>query len=341
MSSRLRRLLILSLPMMFAAASIVGAAALAQPGAMRVTGMTPTTGSPGTVITITGENFGSTRGSKLVGFNLGRVNLMDVRFWSNTKIQVVVPNLPVGEYTVVLYFDNTYRTYAGWSSSPRFRIIPREIPAQPPPDPRPPFPPRAACTPVPRATNMLCNPDFTIVGPLGPMPPSRTVPDGGGAGDSAAKYWSLFVNGSGPIKTSLVDSDRAATGLLVGPRKMVHVTTNNGATGILQQFLARDRGPQRVTFAVWVKVVRGKVEVSLGNWGLKLPGGWRSAATSTRTGKWELLSGCSVFHPSQPLPLNQIFIHSSNGTNAEFFLDFVEVKNADPAWTWGGCVEAP
>jgi hypothetical protein len=303
--------------------------------------MTPGSGHPGTVITIQGDNFGDTQGSKLIAINLERVNLMAVRRWSNTEIEAVVPNLPVGEYTVVIYYDNTYRTSAPWTSAHRFRIIPREVPPhEPRPNPsdiHPPLPPRSSCTPLAKAVNMLCNSDFDTVGPLGATT-SRSVSTGGGAGDSAAKFWWLFVNGSGILKTSLEDSDRSS-GTFRPRGKMIHVITNNWATGILQQFLARDSGPQRVTFAVWVKVVKGTVEVSLGNWGNQLRGGWRVAAKSRMTGQWELLSGCSLYKPNEPLPLNQLFIASSSDTTAEFYVDFAEVKNADPSWTGGGCVE--
>jgi hypothetical protein len=337
MSYRSGRLLVLLLISMFAAASVaVRTSSLAQSGATRVNGMTPATGHPGTVVTITGDNFGGSQGSKLVAMNLGRVNLMEVRSWSNTRIQAVVPNLPVGEYTVVVYFDSTYRMSAGWTSSPRFRIVPREIGAQPEPFPRPPF--LTTCTAVAKATNMLCNADFDAVGPLGSAPASVTLPSGGGAGDSAAAYWWMFINGSGPIKTFLETSDRpGATSLGGRPAKMIHVKTSNWATGILQQFLGSGTGPERVTFAVWVKVVTGKVSVSLGDLGRQ-----RYAATTRTTGRWELLSGCNVDDPSdaeRPRHMNQIFIASSKDTVAEYYVDFAEVKNADPRWTGGGCVE--
>ena len=345
MRDKFKRSLVLSLVVMFTAASIcIGTAALAEPTPMRVTGMTPATGSPGTIVTIRGDNFGATQGSKVVAINLGHVNLMEVRSWSNTEIRAVVPNLPVGEYTIVVYYDRAYRTFAGWTGSPRFRIIPGEVPHRDPgpstPPIEPPFPSRPSCAAVPGATNMLCNGDFDTVGLDGAAPIPVRLPSGGGAGNSAAKYWALFVNGGDSISSTWLESDRpGATHRFGQPPRMVHVTANNRATGILQQFLARDYGPQRVTFAVWVKVVSGKVSVSLGNWGLKLEGGWRTAATSTRTGKWELLSGCSIYDPKKPLPLNQIFIASSDHTTADFFLDFAEVKNADPAWKGGGCIE--
>ena len=336
MSYRSGRLLVLLLTSVFAAASIaVGTSSLAESGPTLVLGMTPATGHPGTVITITGENFGNSQGSKLVAMNLGRVNLMEVQRWSDTKIQAKVPNLPVGEYTVVVYFDRTYRTSAGWNSSPRFRIVPREIGPQPEPFPRPPFP--TTCTAVSKAPNMLCNADFDTVGRLGSSPASVTLPSGGGAGDSAADYWKMFINGGGPITTHLGPSDRPVAPTLDGrPRMMIQVKTSNWATGILQQFLGAGTGPERVTFAVWVKVVTGKVSVSLGDLGRQ-----RYAATSSTTGSWELLSGCSAYDPSdaeRPRHMNQIFIESSKDTVAEYYVDYAEVKNADPRWTGGGCV---
>jgi hypothetical protein len=126
----------------------------------------------------------------------------------------------------------------------------------------------------------------------------------------------LFVNGDGIIKTAWMNTDRpGATG------KMLFVSTQNNASGVLQQFLAKDTGPRRVAFAVWVKVQKGRVQMGVGNEGAN-----RMSAWSRTTGQWELIRGCNIIHPA-----NQLFIASAS-EGAEFYVDFAEVKSADPSW---------
>ena len=63
------------------------------------------------------------------------------------------------------------------------------------------------------------------------------------------------------------------------------------------------------------------------------------ALSGLPTGRWELMSGCSAFDPGDRIPLNQVYIASPNRVTAEFYLDFVEVKSADPAFAERGCID--
>lgn len=107
-----------------------------RPAAMRVTEMTPAEGTAGTIITLTGVNFGDSPGTKVVSLNRRRVNPMEIRSWSDTEIQAVVPaGLPPGEYGVMVYYDSTYLRASTWRRgvSNRFWITVPSEPDSPPP----------------------------------------------------------------------------------------------------------------------------------------------------------------------------------------------------------------
>jgi hypothetical protein len=66
---------------------------------------------PGTVIDILGIHFGDRQAGRIVGINLGRVNRARVLRWSDNRIRVRVPDGFVpGEYRVLIYYDNSFRT---------------------------------------------------------------------------------------------------------------------------------------------------------------------------------------------------------------------------------------
>lgn len=87
---------------------------------MYIRKVTPQSGRPGTVITIRGNGFGATAGTRLVSLNLCRAYPMPVLRWSNTLIRARVPKgLFNGVYKVLIYYDRSYRTS---SNSIDFRV---------------------------------------------------------------------------------------------------------------------------------------------------------------------------------------------------------------------------
>ncbi|HEU4388387.1 MAG TPA: IPT/TIG domain-containing protein [Blastocatellia bacterium] len=314
--------------LLLVAGCLLAAVALVYPGVsqgpMIANSMSPTTGHPGTVVTITGVNFGATQGTRLVAIGQ-TLNIMEVRSWSDRSIQVVVPSLPVGEHLIMVYYDATYSRSAPWDGSHTFRIIPGRLSDRPgtgsdvpnPPDPR--LAP-LGCTAV-NSRNLLQNPDFERVGPENPSYLHR---DGREADHSAAYGWDVFVNGTLDITTKLIGSPTAPAG---STGKVLHVIARNGSSGPLQNlpWIGLDHGPRRVTFSVRVWVVSGAVQVGVGNGGQNPP-----TAFSRAHGRWETIEGCS--HPDVK-HCNQMFISSKGINPAEFYIDSAEVRNADSSWS--------
>jgi hypothetical protein len=54
-----------------------------------ISGVSPSSGSEGSQVTIAGSNFGATRGTSLVGFN--GTSVSTITAWSNNSISVLVP----------------------------------------------------------------------------------------------------------------------------------------------------------------------------------------------------------------------------------------------------------
>ena len=65
----------------------------------RITSISPSSGSVGTLVIITGENFGVSQDTSTVTFDL---TLAPVSSWSDTRIEVMVPPLIPGNYNVVV-----------------------------------------------------------------------------------------------------------------------------------------------------------------------------------------------------------------------------------------------
>jgi len=77
---------------------------------LNIIGIQPSTGTPGSQLTITGSGFGSVRND--IGVVLGG-EIAQVTSWSDTQIVVTVPNLSAGSYSV------TVNTIAG----PQFMVV--------------------------------------------------------------------------------------------------------------------------------------------------------------------------------------------------------------------------
>jgi IPT/TIG domain len=69
------------------------------PSVPTIVSISPTSGPTGTLVTITGANFGSAQGSSTVSF---ASTVAAVSSWSDTQIQATVPSLPAGNYSVVV-----------------------------------------------------------------------------------------------------------------------------------------------------------------------------------------------------------------------------------------------
>ncbi|UCH97273.1 MAG: IPT/TIG domain-containing protein [Candidatus Aminicenantes bacterium] len=79
--------------------------------AMTLTSTSPTRGTSGDIFTIYGSNMGSSQGSKTPSINRGRAYFLEVLSWSSTEVRVrIPPGLPAGNYKVLIYYDDTYRT---------------------------------------------------------------------------------------------------------------------------------------------------------------------------------------------------------------------------------------
>jgi hypothetical protein len=84
----------------------------------QITSISPASGSVGTVVTITGTNFGTTQGTSSVSFS---TTAATVSSWSDTQIIATVPTLSAGTYNVAV------TTSAGSSNLVSFQIISSSI----------------------------------------------------------------------------------------------------------------------------------------------------------------------------------------------------------------------
>ena len=157
--------------------------------------------------------------------------------------------------------------------------------------------------------NLLANPGFEVVGPSG-SPTTVTTAIPGGAGNSAANFWTLFTNTPGTIWTEL------ATYLVSpsGSTRTLHVITDGDRNGVVQVFAPFNSGPTNAISAVWVYVRRGTVFLGTGN-----GGNTGQDVLSTTTGQWELLQA-----PNGVQPANEFIVYSKGG-GADFYLDNAEV----------------
>jgi len=83
--------------------------------APRITSSLPTSGPPGSCLTISGSEFGATQGTKTVAVaGMGRsIDSLRVRSWSDTKIEAEIPSdVEAGRYELVLLEHRPRRTFA-------------------------------------------------------------------------------------------------------------------------------------------------------------------------------------------------------------------------------------
>jgi hypothetical protein len=86
---------------------------VAIPSVPHIISISPTSGPAGTLVTITGSNFGSTQSSSTITFGATPAT---VSSWSDTQIKAIVPSLSAGTYDVVV------TTSAGISNSVVFTL---------------------------------------------------------------------------------------------------------------------------------------------------------------------------------------------------------------------------
>lgn len=157
--------------------------------------------------------------------------------------------------------------------------------------------------------NLLANPGFETIGPIG-SPTTVTTAVPGGAGNSSAASWTLFTNNPGTIWTEQATYLTSPS----GSTRTLHVITDAANNGVVQVFAPFGSGPTNSISAVWVYVRRGTVYLGTGNGGNTGPN-----VSSTVNGQWELLSA-----PNGAQPANELIVYSQNG-GADFYLDDAEV----------------
>ena len=85
------------------AAALLYYVVVPSPGVPSITSLSPATGPPGTVVTISGKNFGANQGGSMVRFGNATV---PVSSWSGTSSVVTVPKAAVGPANVVVSVNN-------------------------------------------------------------------------------------------------------------------------------------------------------------------------------------------------------------------------------------------
>ena len=81
--------------------------------ASRITLVAPTSGPPGCCLVINGDGFGASQGTKIPSMSMGMINDMQVRAWSNTRIEAIIPGtLEAGLHKVLVYDDSGRRTHS-------------------------------------------------------------------------------------------------------------------------------------------------------------------------------------------------------------------------------------
>ena len=154
-----------------------------------------------------------------------------------------------------------------------------------------------------QAANLLMNPGFDVVGPIGPV----TSFTGLGASPSAAAAWRVYHTAFGTTRTRLLPAPWGGG--------MIHVYTTSMGNGLLQAFMPYNQGPKVVKGAIRVLVVKGKIAISTGNGPSAL-----IDATNAGMGVWEVVSA-----PNGDAPANTFRIRAVSIGGAEFYVDMAGV----------------
>lgn len=163
------------------------------------------------------------------------------------------------------------------------------------------------------AANLLANEAFDHVGANGASTTITTqIP--GGAGNSAAKGWTLFTNTAGTIATKLLPST------LVQGKRMIHVVTDGERNGLVQVFGKVDSGPHSVVACAWIKVVKGSVAIGTGN-----GGNTAYDMVLRKTGSWEVVEVSNGLSPA-----NEFVIYAASPGGGEFYVEsaYIDMKRA-------------
>jgi hypothetical protein len=155
-----------------------------------------------------------------------------------------------------------------------------------------------AAAPV-QAVNLLANPSFDVVGPLGPV----TTFTGLGAAPSAADMWRVYHKLPGTTRTRILPNGWGG--------RMIHVYTTSHRNGLLQAWAPFNQGPMLVKGAARIMVVKGKVAIGTGNGPNVM-----IDATSTMLGVWETISA-----PNGTSPANTMMTYAVSVGGAEFYVD--------------------
>jgi hypothetical protein len=160
-----------------------------------------------------------------------------------------------------------------------------------------------AATAPAQAANLLANPGFDFVGPLGPT----TSFTGLGASPSAAASWRVIHHAFGTTRTNLMPAPWGG--------RMLHVYTTAAGNGLLQAWAPFGGGPLHVKAQARVRVVQGKIAMGTGNGGAIM-----IDDTSAGGGVWEVLDA-----PNGVSPANTFALWAVSPGGAEFYIDLAAV----------------
>ena len=150
-----------------------------------------------------------------------------------------------------------------------------------------------------QAANLLANPSFDVIGPLGPV----TSFTGVGAAPSAANMWRVYHQLPGTTRTRIVPNGFGGW--------MIHVYTTSHRNGLLQSWAPFNQGPMLVKGAARIMVLKGKVAIGTGNGANVM-----IDATTSMLGVWETISA-----PNGTSPANTMRIYAVSLGGAEFYVD--------------------